>query len=223
MQSAGLAGLSVGQLQVLIAGQDAGGGGGGLARSASTSAVMQPQLNPQLNARLAAALQAQVSIALSTTCCHTRVSYGNLQQHSQCTAGHMDRIWTAPWLHPPPFPRLCVLQGAAAQLAGRLGPKDSRRSEDASGSFGSSGGGGGGGRFARRGSESAASERRSAQERLYSLDLDRVLAGEDSRLMNHLLHCGHTWTPSVSVCDCLPDKPKACTDMSAARSHHSVL
>lgn len=65
-----------------------------------------------------------------------------------------------------------LLQGAAAQLAGRLGSKDARRSDDVgSGSFG------GGGRFARRGSESAAAERRSAQERLYSLDLDRVRAG----------------------------------------------
>lgn len=57
-------------------------------------------------------------------------------------------------------------------MAGRLGPKDHRRPEDAGGF-----GGGAGGRFARRGSDGAASERRSAQERLYSLDLDRVLAG----------------------------------------------
>jgi hypothetical protein len=60
MQSAGLGGLSVGQLQAFLAAQDAGGGGGGLPRSASTSAVMQQQLGPQMNNRLAAALQAQV-------------------------------------------------------------------------------------------------------------------------------------------------------------------
>lgn len=58
-------------------------------------------------------------------------------------------------------------------MVGRLGPKDHRRPEDAGG-FGC----GAGGRFARRGSEGAAAERRNAQERLYSLDLDRVLAGE---------------------------------------------
>jgi RNA recognition motif 2 len=68
--------------------------------------------------------------------------------------------------------QVALQQSIATQLPGRLGPKDARRSDDASG------GGGGGGRFARRGSESAAAERRSAQERLYSLDLDRVLAGE---------------------------------------------
>lgn len=125
MQSAGLAGLSVGQLQALLAGQDGAAAGiNGLPRSASTSAVPQQQ-QPQLNARLAAAIQAQ---------------------------------------------------GAAAQLAGRLGSKDTRRSDDVgSGNFG------GGGRFARRGSESAAAERRSTQERLYSLDLDRVRAGDDAR------------------------------------------
>ena len=60
MQSAGLGGLSVGQLQAFLAAQDAGGGAGGLPRSASTSAVMQQQLGPQMNNRLAAALQAQV-------------------------------------------------------------------------------------------------------------------------------------------------------------------
>jgi hypothetical protein len=60
MQSAGLAGLSVGQLQAFLAAQDAGGGAGGLPRSASTSAMMQQQLGPQLNNRLASALQAQV-------------------------------------------------------------------------------------------------------------------------------------------------------------------
>jgi hypothetical protein len=62
MQSAGLGGLSVGQLQAFLAAQDAGGGGGGLPRSASTSAVMQQQLGPQMNNRLAAALQAQVEL-----------------------------------------------------------------------------------------------------------------------------------------------------------------
>ena len=61
-------------------------------------------------------------------------------------------------------------QGAAAQLAGRLGPRD--RAE--SGGFG---GAGGSNRFSRRPDGAQAAERRSAQERLYSLDLDRVLAG----------------------------------------------
>lgn len=85
MQSAGLGGLSVGQLQAFLAAQDAGGGAGGLPRSASTSAVMQQQLGPQMNNRLAAALQAQVKLpscalmlVLATSCpvllvpCHPR-------------------------------------------------------------------------------------------------------------------------------------------------------
>ena len=80
---------------------------------------------------------------------------------------------------------LPLAQGIAAQLAGRSGPREARRSDDASG--GSFGGGGGGGRFARRGSESAAAERRSAQERLYSMDLDRVLAGERQLLWGCVL------------------------------------
>ena len=68
MQSAGLGGLSVGQLQAFLAAQDAGGGAGGLPRSASTSAVMQQQLGPQMNNRLAAALQAQVRRSLCLKC-----------------------------------------------------------------------------------------------------------------------------------------------------------
>lgn len=61
MQSAGLGGLSVGQLQALLAAQQQQDGGpGGLARSQSTSAVMQQQASPR-NARFAAAMQAQVS------------------------------------------------------------------------------------------------------------------------------------------------------------------
>lgn len=61
MQSAGLAGMSVGQLQALLAGQqEAAGAAAGMARSHSSSAVMQQHGNPR-NARFAAALQAQVS------------------------------------------------------------------------------------------------------------------------------------------------------------------
>jgi len=70
---------------------------------------------------------------------------------------------------------------ASAQLGGRAGSKDMgpRRSEE--GLPHSNSGSGFGGRFARRAEGGAAQERRSAQDRLYSLDLDRVLAGNDAR------------------------------------------
>jgi protein phosphatase 1 regulatory subunit 42 len=108
-----------------------------------------------------------------------------------------------------------IPRGASTGSLTGLGGMDGRGHRGGDGGAGSSGGSRGGGRLSRRAADPAVeAERKAQQERLFALDVDRIMSGEDKRTtlmiknipnkytQKMLLQVRRVWLGAFSACAC---------------------